>query len=32
MEGLFHKSIMEKSDLKNFSLEELESFIAGCGK
>ena len=25
-------SNMEKTDLKNFTLEELESFIAGCGK
>ena len=25
-------SIMEKADLKNYNLEELEAFIAGCGK
>ena len=30
MEGLF--TVMAKTDLKNFDLEGLESFIAGCGK
>jgi 23S rRNA (adenine2503-C2)-methyltransferase len=32
LEGLFHMSIMENADLKNNTLDELESFIAGCGK
>ena len=30
MEGLF--TVMAKTDLKNYHLEELEAFIAGCGK
>jgi 23S rRNA (adenine2503-C2)-methyltransferase len=31
-EGPFYIPVMTKADLKNYSLDELELFIAGCGK